>query len=137
MHRPCLVGTPVGVGVWRQGSWRTVWLLMGGIAAVSTDAGSRVTVAASDNRARRLASTIAWGGVCLWILCAPFEGLHPLVQLPGQSISSVEGALLGVFAAWTVAIVWTRAWPEWRTPLTAPWIAFPRRRVRRGANRAG
>ena len=100
---------------------------MTGIASAVTDAGSAMPLAVSDSPSPRLVSTIAWGGVCLWILTAPFEGSRPLVHLPGQSISSVEAALLAVFAAWAIAILWTRTWPHWktsRTSLTTPWIAF-------------
>jgi O-antigen ligase/polysaccharide polymerase Wzy-like membrane protein len=103
---------------------------MTGIAAVTRDARRGVPIAVSDSRSDRLVSTVAYGGVCLWILAAPFEGSRPLVHLPGQSISSVEAGLLGVFAAWAAAIAWTRTWPEWRmspTPLasiTGSWIAF-------------
>ena len=97
---------------------------MTGITAAMTDARSGVPLVVSDSRSHRLASTTAWVGVCFWILAAPFEGSRPLVQLPGQSISSVEAALLAVFAAWAAAIVWTRAWPRWHTSLAGPWIAF-------------
>jgi hypothetical protein len=100
---------------------------MTGIAAAITDVGAGVPRAMSDStdaRSHRLVSSIAWGGVCLWIFAAPFEGARPLIQLPGQSLSSVEAALLAVFAAWGAAILGTRAWPVWRTSLTVPWIAF-------------
>ncbi len=100
---------------------------MTGIAAAITDVGAGMPHAMSDStdaRSHRLASSIACGGVCLWILAAPFEAARPLLQLPGQSLSSVEAALLAVFAAWGAAIVSTRAWPVWRTSLTAPWIVF-------------
>ena len=46
------------------------------------------------------ASTVAWRGVCFLVLVAPFEASEPLLRLPGQSLSTVEAALLAVFAAW-------------------------------------
>src|ERR1700733_12264035 len=36
------------------------------------------------------ASILAWWGICLLVLVAPFEASEPLVRLPGQSLSSVE-----------------------------------------------
>jgi hypothetical protein len=68
--------------------------------------------------------TLAWWGICLLVLVAPFEASEPLVRLPGQSLSTVEAALLAVFAAWTASCVWHRAVPGWRTPLTWPWLIF-------------
>ena len=46
---------------------------------------------------------VAWTGVCLLVLVAPFEALHPIVRLPGQSLTIVELALLAVLAAWLAA----------------------------------
>ena len=66
----------------------------------------------------------AWAGTGLLLLIAPFEAQQPLLRLPGQSLSSVEAALLAVFAAWLAASALDRRFPEWRTPLTAPSIAF-------------
>jgi hypothetical protein len=69
------------------------------------------------------ASRVAYLGVCLLIIAAPFETLNPIVRLPGQSLSSVEAVLIAVIAGWTGASIRTRAWPEWRTALTWPWVA--------------
>jgi hypothetical protein len=92
---------------------------------VPTAAATRpVSLVASRLRSPALVSTTAAAGVCVWIAAAPFEGLQPVAHVPGQSISSVEAVLLAVFAAWFVAIVWTGALPEWRTPLTMPWTLF-------------
>ena len=66
-------------------------------------------------------STTAWAGVCALILLVPFEASNPLLQLPGQSISSAETVLFLVFAATAVSMVCTRAIPRWRTGLTWPW----------------
>src|ERR1700730_7809862 len=70
------------------------------------------------------ASTIAWRGVSLLVLVAPFEASEPLLRLPGQSLSTVEAALLAVFAAWMASCLWSRVAPVWRTPLTWPWGMF-------------
>jgi len=71
-----------------------------------------------------LAATTAWTGVCALVLLAPFEGLKPIVELPGQLVTSVETAILCVFSAWFVCVVATRAMPVWRTPLTLPWVVL-------------
>jgi O-antigen ligase/polysaccharide polymerase Wzy-like membrane protein len=65
---------------------------------------------------------VAWTGVCLLVLVAPFEALQPLVRLPGQSLTIVELALLAVLAAWLAAAVLFRQRPPLRTPLTLPWL---------------
>ena len=56
------------------------------------------------------------------VLVAPFEALRPVVEVAGQSLSTVEAALLAAFGAWTVALVSTRTLPAWRTALTLPWL---------------
>jgi O-antigen ligase/polysaccharide polymerase Wzy-like membrane protein len=73
---------------------------------------------------RALAAAVAWAGVAALIVFAPFEALRPLLRLPGQSLSTVEVALLGVLAAWTATLLRARALPVWRTQLTAPWVAL-------------
>lgn len=65
---------------------------------------------------------VAWTGVCLLVLVAPFEALQPLVRLPGQSLTIVELTLLAVLAAWLTAAVLFRQRPPLRTPLTVPWV---------------
>jgi len=65
-----------------------------------------------------------FAGVALLTLAAPFELTEPLVRLPHQSISSLETAVLLAFGAWAAAIVASRRLPEWRTPLTLPWVAL-------------
>ena len=65
-----------------------------------------------------------FAGVALLTLAAPFELSEPLVRLPRQSVSSLEAAVLVAFAAWAGVIVATRRLPEWRTPLTLPWLAL-------------
>src|SRR5262245_6065803 len=66
---------------------------------------------------------VAWTGVCVLVLVAPFEGLQPLVRLPGQSLTIVELALLAVLGTWLAAAVLLRQRPPLRTPLTLPWVA--------------
>ena len=70
-----------------------------------------------------LIGMVAWTGVCLLVLVAPFEELQPLVRLPGQSLTIVELALLAVLAAWLGAGLLLRERPPFRTPLTVPWVA--------------
>ncbi len=65
---------------------------------------------------------VAWTGVCLLVLVAPFEALHPIVRLPGQSLTIVELALLAVLTAWLAAALLFRQRPPLRTPLTLPWV---------------
>ena len=65
---------------------------------------------------------VAWTGVCLLVVVAPFEALHPLVRLPGQSLTVVELALLTVLVAWFATAVLFRQRPPLRTPLTLPWV---------------
>jgi hypothetical protein len=87
--------------------------LAGSAAFTRSDADSRASVA-----------TIAWAGVCMLVLVAPFEALQPVVVIAGQSLSTVEAALVAVFAAWTIALVSSRTFPAWRTTLTLPWLFF-------------
>ena len=42
---------------------------------------------------RPVVSRVAWVGVCALVLVAPFEAVTPLVEWPGQSVTSVEAAL--------------------------------------------
>jgi O-antigen ligase len=65
-----------------------------------------------------------FSGVALLTLATPFELTEPLLRLPGQSITTLEAAVLGVFVAWSIAIVGSRRLPQWRTPLTWPWLAL-------------
>ena len=65
-----------------------------------------------------------FGGVALLTFAAPFELTEPLVRLPRQSITSLEAAIMVAFAAWGIAIAASRRLPQWRTPLTLPWVAL-------------
>ena len=65
-----------------------------------------------------------FAGVALVTLAAPFELTEPFLRLPYQSISSLETAVLLAFALWAAAIVFSRRLPDWRTPLTLPWIVL-------------
>lgn len=93
-------------------------------AAIAARRSTLVGLAPSDVRADALVSTTAWLGVCALAIVAPFERTTPLLQLPGQSVSSVETALLVVFAAWLASMVRSRVALGWRTPLTSSWIAL-------------
>ena len=70
------------------------------------------------------AEDIPWIGVAVLAAVAPFEALHPVLSLPGQSLSSVELVLVMLFVGWGVVLLRSRALPEWRTVLTSPWLAF-------------
>ena len=55
-------------------------------------------------------------------LVAPFELTSPLLRLPAQSVSNLEAAVLVAFALAALAVLITRRLPDWRTPLTMPWL---------------
>jgi len=65
-----------------------------------------------------------FAGVALLTLAAPFELTTPLLRLPRQSVSNLEAAVVCAFACGAAALVWSRQLPDWRTPLTAPWVAL-------------
>jgi hypothetical protein len=85
---------------------------------VARDVAAGVVVSGRRDRA----STTAFAGVALLMLAAPFERLQPLLRLPAQSISNLEAALVAAFAAWAIALGSARRLPEWRSPLTLPWL---------------
>jgi O-antigen ligase len=65
-----------------------------------------------------------FAGVAFLTLVAPFELTEPLLRLPRQSVSNLEAAVLCVFACGTASAAWSRRLPDWRTPLTQPWVAL-------------
>ena len=65
-----------------------------------------------------------FAGVVLLTLAAPFEVTSPLLRLPWQSVSNLEAAVLCAFVCGAAGAVWSRRLPDWRTPLTPPWIAL-------------
>jgi O-antigen ligase len=65
-----------------------------------------------------------FAGVALLTLIAPFELTTPLLSLPSQSVSNLEAAILCAFVCVAIALLLARRLPEWRTPLTWPWIAL-------------
>jgi O-antigen ligase len=67
------------------------------------------------------ASSIALVGVCALVLAVPFEATEPVLNLPGQVLSSAELVLLATLAAWAAACVHAGRLPVWRTLLTWPW----------------
>jgi hypothetical protein len=71
-----------------------------------------------------VAETVAFLGVLLVTLATPFEATAPLVRLPSQSISDLEAALLVGFGGWVLAVIVTRRFPQWRSPVTAPWTVL-------------
>ena len=92
------------------------------VAAPLAGSSSRADLA-RPNADRRTVATVACVGVCALVLVAPFEALDPLITLPGQSLSTVEAALVAALAAWAAALIAARAFPAWRAPLTLPWLA--------------
>jgi hypothetical protein len=70
------------------------------------------------------ATAVAFAGVSMLALVAPFELTQPLIRMPRQSISNLEAALLLALGSWSVALVWTHAAPRWQTPLSIPWVVL-------------
>jgi len=68
--------------------------------------------------------TVALAGVSALLLAAPFEGIEPLLILPGQSLSSAEVVLLAAGLGWLTAVARSCQRPAWRTRMTAPWLAL-------------
>ena len=81
-------------------------------------------MAGTKDQGPRTKDQFALVGVLLLADVAPFETSTPLVRVPGQSISDLEAVMLIAFGIWGAGILVARAWPEWRTPLTAPWLAL-------------
>jgi hypothetical protein len=57
------------------------------------------------------------------VIVMPFEPLQPVVSVGWQQVTSVELTLLCGAALWSASLAWSRTWPQWRTPLTTPWLA--------------
>jgi hypothetical protein len=94
------------------------------VAAPVAGSSSRARLARSQADSRATVATVACVSLCALVLVAPFEALRPLITLPGQSLSSVEAALLAALGFWGIALVSMRTVPVWRTPLTLPWLAL-------------
>jgi O-antigen ligase len=71
-----------------------------------------------------MVGTTCFAGVAMLTLVAPFELTEPLLRLPRQSVSNLEAAVACAFAFGAVALAWSWRLPEWRTPLTWPWVAL-------------
>ena len=70
-----------------------------------------------------IGADVALFGLVALVIVMPFEPLRPVLSLPWQQLTSVELTLLTAALAWAGALAWSRAWPRWRSPLTAPWLA--------------
>lgn len=100
------------------------------VSAVVIGGSSRVAGGVTAARAGSRSSFVAWLGVCLLVLAAPFEAVTPLISFPGQSLSGVETLLLLAVAAWLATAI--ADGPTVRdalvrvtqTPLTTPWLVF-------------
>lgn len=77
---------------------------------------------ASDHTS--ICSAVAYAATCLLMCVAPFELTRPIVRLPRQSVSNLEALVLCAFVGWLGVLAWSRRWPVWRTPLTAPWLTL-------------
>jgi len=93
------------------------------VAAPFAGSSSGTDLARPNADRRAAVATVACVGVCALVLVAPFEALAPLVTLPGQSLSTVEAALVAVLGAWAASLLAARTFPAWRAPLTLPWLA--------------
>ncbi len=127
MHRPCPTNSR-HAQPW-QGSWsgrRDPCLFPRSRSGIDLASSIDGSVARTGSRS----SSVAWWGVCLLILAAPFEPLRPLISFPGQSLSGLETLLLLVAGVWFVAVL--ADGPTARvslmrvlsTPLTVPWMVF-------------
>jgi O-antigen ligase len=67
---------------------------------------------------------VARGGVIALMAVAPFEALHPIVRLPGQSLTTVEATLLVVGGVTAWAALRNHALPRLSIPDLSPWMAF-------------
>src|SRR6476646_4273968 len=67
---------------------------------------------------------VAYGATCLLLAAAPFERLRPLIAFPGQNLTTVEVCIVTDVMAWLASTAMTRHAPEWRTPLTWPWLTW-------------
>jgi hypothetical protein len=94
------------------------------VAALLAGSSPRAGLGRSNADSGATVATVAFVGLCALVVLAPFEALRPLVTFPGQSLSTVEAALLAALGGWTIALLSTRTLPVWRTPLTLPWLAF-------------
>src|SRR4051812_16215793 len=70
-----------------------------------------------------MVGSIPFAGVVVLTLVAPFEFTAPVLRLPRQSVSNLEAAMVLAVTAGAAALAWSRRRPDWRTPITAPWIA--------------
>jgi hypothetical protein len=78
---------------------------------------------ASGNHSTLVASAATWCLATLTIV-APFESLHPLMRLPGQSFTTVEVALLTALTLCGLAFIRGRAWRALPLADAVPWAAF-------------
>jgi len=100
------------------------------VSAVVIGGSSRIEGGVTAARDGSPSSFVAWLGVCLLVLAAPFEATTPLISFPGQSLSLLETLLLLAVVAWLAAVI--AEGPTVRetlvrvtqTPLTVPWLAF-------------
>jgi O-antigen ligase len=95
-----------------------------GTAPIAAQWDRRTSAARASVHVDARGAAVAFAGVTVLTMLAPFERTRPLVQLPGQSISNLEAAVLAVLLVWGVALISARRLPQWRTPVTFPWLAL-------------
>ena len=93
------------------------------VAAPLAGSSSRADLARPNADRRTAVASVACVGVCALVLLAPFEALDPLLTLPGQSLSTVEAAIVVALGGWMLATIAMRVVPIWRSPLTLPWLS--------------
>lgn len=67
-------------------------------------------------------SRLAFFAAAATLAAAPFEALRPALQLPGQSLSSLEAVLALALLVWVFSLTARRRLPSWN-PLIAPALA--------------
>jgi hypothetical protein len=81
--------------------------------------------AASSTQVADVPTRVAWAWIVALVFAAPFELRHPLIAVPGQSLTSVEVVLVGGLAIWIAVSLRARGLA---LPLPAadllPWAVF-------------
>jgi O-Antigen ligase len=66
----------------------------------------------------------AFVAVCLLVAATPFETRDAILAGSYQRLTSTELVWLITATVWIGAHVWMRRWPQWRTPVTVPWLVW-------------
>jgi hypothetical protein len=79
---------------------------------------------AAGHRARMAASRLPALALAALVMTAPYEAIRPILTLPGQSLTTLEAALLAVFATAAFSALTARAKPALELGDVLPWIAL-------------